>query len=79
MGLFTDFIDYLLPLPEIVDFASAAPEFAPQLTDTVYCAERDAHGTVDSEGRLDCDGVERYYVVAIDLSWAAWLTINEII
>jgi hypothetical protein len=79
MGFFTDFIDYLLPLPEIVDFASGAPEFAPQLTDTVYCAERDAHGTVDAVGYPFCDGVERWYVIGIDLSWAAWLSIAEII
>jgi hypothetical protein len=79
MGFFTDFIDYLLPLPEIVDFAPGAPLEAPQLTDSVYCAARDAHGTVDAVGYPYADGVERWYVVAIDLSWAAWLSIAEII
>jgi hypothetical protein len=51
MGFFTDFIDYLLPLPEIVDTDNGAPLEAPQLTDTVYCAERDAHGTVEIRER----------------------------
>lgn len=66
------------PAPEPADFDVYPIEYAPEVGDIVISIERDSEGTVDAIGYPYTDGVERYYVIALDLSWAAWLSLEEI-
>lgn len=64
--------------PQLADFDVYPLEYAPELHDAVINIARDCTGTVEGVGYPYTDGIERYYVVATDLSWADWLTLSEI-
>lgn len=75
---FSDLVTQFFAPPHPADFDVYPLEYSPELHDTVINIARDCSGTVEGIGYPYTDGIERYYVVATDLSWADWLTLAEI-